>query len=488
MTSSSAYSNVLLKPSVQSQPAAAPKRDYQDDFSNADFSQTYKDVRETERDEKVAKPVAKKAAPVQDRDKPREIAREKKPVDSDKVASKNDSAEDASVKEKQSKSADETLDPSTVAPANLQQPLAPEQTTTNKLGISLGGLATDAEKSTDAVTVDGLALTPGAEASQNTLGDTALSTDSAATLLSSGDKTESKLDTDSTKDAALLPSASTADAQQAAADLAAQQAAQQNAATGVKSPIASDVAATSAETLSAVVGDVVSEKAASKTVADDKNSITTSEPDAEAAPIQSSDSKSVFEKMLQTVARSSAPAQEDKVAATPAQNTSNTGSTALDSLARFSDTQTPAARSFVAQTAVPVPVGQPQWSQAVGEKVLWLAAQNISSAEINLHPKDLGPMQVRVSVNQEQTTVSFTSHHPVVREVLDQNLNRLRDMFSEQGLNLVNVDVSDKSFSRQQGDAKDQKGQGGTNSATPEEETLVAVTNIVQQRLVDHYA
>jgi len=75
-----------------------------------------------------------------------------------------------------------------------------------------------------------------------------------------------------------------------------------------------------------------------------------------------------------------------------------------------------------------------------------------------------------------------------VREVLDQNLNRLRDMFSEQGLNLVNVDVSDKSFSRHQGDAKDQKSQGGTHDVTQDEEVPIAMSAIVQQRLVDHYA
>ncbi len=84
--------------------------------------------------------------------------------------------------------------------------------------------------------------------------------------------------------------------------------------------------------------------------------------------------------------------------------------------------------------------------------------------------------------------MNFTSHHAVVREVLDQNLNRLRDMFSEQGLNLVNVDVSDKSFSRQQGDAQSQKGQGSSQDVGAEEETAIAMSAIVQQRLVDHYA
>src|SRR5690606_20166571 len=51
-----------------------------------------------------------------------------------------------------------------------------------------------------------------------------------------------------------------------------------------------------------------------------------------------------------------------------------------------------ANRSFVVQTGVPTTMGQPGWNQAVGEKVLWLAAQNLSSAEIRLDPPELGPM------------------------------------------------------------------------------------------------
>ncbi len=212
-------------------------------------------------------------------------------------------------------------------------------------------------------------------------------------------------------------------------------------------------------------------------------------PEVTTAQLQMNASKTAFEKTLQAIVSPDANSADDIAAPIPSSSsTSSATNSLLDSLMRGADQQTPAARNFVVQTAVPVPVGQPQWSQAVGEKVLWLAAQNVSSAEINLHPKDLGPIQVRVSVNQEQTTVNFTSHHAVVREVLDQNLNRLRDMFSEQGLNLVNVDVSDKSFSRQQGDAQGQKGQGSSQDVGAEEETAIAMSAIVQQRLVDHYA
>ena len=157
-------------------------------------------------------------------------------------------------------------------------------------------------------------------------------------------------------------------------------------------------------------------------------------------------------------------------------------------LVRMAESASPAARSFVAQAGVPVPVGQPQWSQAVGEKVLWLAAQNVSAAEIRLDPPDLGQLHVKVSVNQDQATVTFTSPHPVVREALDQQLNRLRDMFSEQGLNLVNVDVSDRS-APQHGQDQDNGEHAGASGDTDDEELApVAMTSITSTRLVDHYA
>lgn len=207
------------------------------------------------------------------------------------------------------------------------------------------------------------------------------------------------------------------------------------------------------------------------------------------------DTKALFEKMLQSMTgnagnnasgdgtQQGAQAQDKASGSVPVVAAAPSS---LESLARL-EPQSPAARSFVVQTAVPVALGQPNWSHAVGEKVLWLAAQNVQSAEIRLDPPDLGPMQVKVSVQQEQATVSFTSHHAGVREALDQSLGRLRDMFNEQGLNLVNVDVSDRSFQRQQGEGESQR-QGSGGGHQEDEEEVVAVSTITQQRLVDHYA
>lgn len=161
---------------------------------------------------------------------------------------------------------------------------------------------------------------------------------------------------------------------------------------------------------------------------------------------------------------------------------------AMESLTRLSEAQSPAARAFVVQTGVPVTVGSPQWSQAVGDKVLWLAAQNVSSAEIRLDPPELGALQVKVSVNQDQTSISFSSPHPAVREVLDQQLQRLREMFSDSGLNLVNVDVSDKSFAQQERDQKESSAATANSDQDDEDLVPVGVSQAISMRLVDHYA
>ncbi len=158
----------------------------------------------------------------------------------------------------------------------------------------------------------------------------------------------------------------------------------------------------------------------------------------------------------------------------------------LEAMTRVADSLAPAARSFVVQTGVAPQVGQPQWSQAVGERVLWLAAQNLSVAELRLDPPELGPMQVRVVVQQDQVQVNFTSAHASVREALDQGAARLREMFSEQGLNL-NVEVSDQSLARRD---KDEGGTDGRSDADAEAgaDAVVAETDVRSIHLIDHYA
>lgn len=114
------------------------------------------------------------------------------------------------------------------------------------------------------------------------------------------------------------------------------------------------------------------------------------------------------------------------------------------------------------QTAVPVEVGKPGWADGVIDKVMWMSAQNASKAEIALDPPELGPLQVRVSTQGDQTTISFNSAHGTVRDALDQSLPRLREMMENQGFSHVDVDVSgeDRQYYAQgeQGESTDSRG------------------------------
>lgn len=99
---------------------------------------------------------------------------------------------------------------------------------------------------------------------------------------------------------------------------------------------------------------------------------------------------------------------------------------------------------------VPVPVGSEGWGDAIADKVMWFSANKVSSAEIHLNPPDLGPLQVRVSTQQDQASVVFTSQHAAVRDALDQALPRLRDMMGSQGMQLLDVSVGGQNAQQQQ--------------------------------------
>ncbi|MGD8176767.1 flagellar hook-length control protein FliK [Marinimicrobium sp. ARAG 43.8] len=148
----------------------------------------------------------------------------------------------------------------------------------------------------------------------------------------------------------------------------------------------------------------------------------------------------------------------------------------------------PAERQFTIQSEVRVPVGQAQWGQAVGERVLWLASQKLGSAELRLDPPDLGPVHVRVSSHNDQISVTFTSPQTGVREALDQSANRLREMFSEQGLNLVDVNVSDQSGEQSLAEDGSRRGGGTSGSEEDSEPENGQVTVLRSNYLVDHYA
>ena len=89
-----------------------------------------------------------------------------------------------------------------------------------------------------------------------------------------------------------------------------------------------------------------------------------------------------------------------------------------------------------------VPVNHPGWGQAVGERLQWMVKQDVQEAQLKLNPRNMGPIEIKIAMNQDQATVTFVANHAMTREALDAAVPRLREMFGESGLNLVDVNVS----------------------------------------------
>lgn len=147
-----------------------------------------------------------------------------------------------------------------------------------------------------------------------------------------------------------------------------------------------------------------------------------------------------------------------------------------------------AAVPGVYTTSVPVPFQDPSWGEQMINKVLWLTSQNLKSAEIHLNPADLGPVEVRIQVQQDQTSIQIQAHNPSVREALEANVHRLREALAGNGLDLAQFDVSTQSGQGQaeQGERARTRGELGGLEAETDEPQPEAVTTALPG-LVDTY-
>ena len=92
--------------------------------------------------------------------------------------------------------------------------------------------------------------------------------------------------------------------------------------------------------------------------------------------------------------------------------------------------------------AMTKPLSHPEWNQDLGERIVWMNNRGISSAEIRMNPQNMGPITVRIDINQDQATIAFTAQNSDVRTALEASIPKLREMLNSQQLNLADVKVS----------------------------------------------
>lgn len=83
----------------------------------------------------------------------------------------------------------------------------------------------------------------------------------------------------------------------------------------------------------------------------------------------------------------------------------------------------------------------PAWSQQFSEKVVWMANQEMQSAQININPPQLGPVQITLSLSGDQATAVFASPHAEVRQAIESSMPQLKEMLASAGISLGDTNV-----------------------------------------------
>ena len=85
------------------------------------------------------------------------------------------------------------------------------------------------------------------------------------------------------------------------------------------------------------------------------------------------------------------------------------------------------------------------FADAVKDKVMLMVSQKLQQFDITLDPPELGNMQVRVNLQGEQATVNFVVQNQQIKDSLEQNMHKLRDLLAEQGVDVGDANVEQQS-------------------------------------------
>jgi flagellar hook-length control protein FliK len=83
-----------------------------------------------------------------------------------------------------------------------------------------------------------------------------------------------------------------------------------------------------------------------------------------------------------------------------------------------------------------------EWKQSVSQHIAIFSRNGLHSAEIRLHPEELGSLQISLRVQQDQAQIHIVSEHAHIRHAMEQAMPQLRAAMAESGIQLGQANVS----------------------------------------------
>ncbi|AYY08088.1 flagellar hook length control protein FliK [Enterobacter roggenkampii] len=195
----------------------------------------------------------------------------------------------------------------------------------------------------------------------------------------------------------------------------------------------------------------------------------------------------------QSQAKNSDPALSGNAPATPAVAATAEKQELASSSASPTATLAPIMSSHAtSQTAATVatapvlsqPLGTHEWQQSLSQHITLFTKQGQQTAELRLHPEDLGQVQISLKLDDNQAQLQMVSAHSHVRAALEAALPVLRTSLAENGIQLAQSSVSSESFAGQQQSSSQQQHQasrsGNTGGFNDESDELLPVPAALQ--------
>ncbi len=112
-------------------------------------------------------------------------------------------------------------------------------------------------------------------------------------------------------------------------------------------------------------------------------------------------------------------------------------------LGAASATLLPATAGTPAPVELPLAArpGSPGFSSELGERLVWLVNQGVQEARLQLNPRELGPIEVRLGFSDGAAQVNFSVQHAGTAAAVQQSLPQLRELLAQQGLQLGEAGV-----------------------------------------------
>ena len=113
----------------------------------------------------------------------------------------------------------------------------------------------------------------------------------------------------------------------------------------------------------------------------------------------------------------------------------------------------PADTAAPTQAEVKAPVGSHEFAPALGSQLSVMVRDGIDHAQLKLNPAEMGPIEVRISLDGTQAQVDFSAAHAATRQALQDAVPALASALRENGLTLTGGGVFEQAR-EQRGDAR----------------------------------